>query len=128
MDGQISIFQMMNQYETERLPYEACKEGVVAWTIECAAINNSWDTNAPVQYIAARPRKIRFKKDSEKDKWGWCLFYDSVGGPGEYFGGWGSRCDVFATRPSDADCERYARDHYRKEKRVTADTPFRIWT
>lgn len=128
LSGQMSIFQMMDQYEAERLPYEACKEGVIAWTIECSAITNSWDTAAPVQFIAARPRKIKFKADSRKDQYGWSLYYDSVGGPGEYFGGWGSRCDVFVTRPTDADCERYAREHYKRDKRITADTPFRMWT
>lgn len=128
MDGQISIFQMMDDYEAMRMPYEACKEGVIAWTIECSAITNSWDTAAPVQFIAARPRKIKFKADSRKDQYGWSLFYDSVGGPGNYFGGWGSRCDVFVTRPTDADCERYAREHYKRDKRITADTPFRMWT
>lgn len=128
LSGQMSIFQMMDEYEAARMPYGACKEGVIAWTIECSAITNSWDTAAPVQYITARPRKIRFKADSRKDQYGWSLFYDSVGGPGEYFGGWGSRCDVFVTRPTDADCERYAREHYKRDKRITADTPFRMWT
>lgn len=128
LSGQMSIFQMMDDYEAMRLPYEACKEGVIAWTIECSAITNSWDTAAPVQFITARPRKIKFKADSRKDQYGWSLFYDSVGGPGEYFGGWGSRCDVFVTRPTDADCERYAREHYKRDKRITADTPFRMWT
>ena len=128
LNGQMSIFQILDQYETERLPYEACKADVIAWTIECAAITNSWDTAAPVQFIAARPRKIKFKADSRKDQYGWSLFYDSVGGPGEYFGGWGSRCDVFVTRPTDADCERYAREHYKRDKRITAVTPFRMWT
>lgn len=165
LNGQMSIFQMMDDYEAMRMPYEACKEGVIAWTIECAAITyapallreaeapaapreisdfqrglvapaegsgatakNSWDTAAPVQFISARPRKIKFKADSRKDQYGWSLFYDSVGGPGEYFGGWGSRCDVFVTRPTDADCERYAREHYKRDKRITADTPFRMWT
>ena len=86
MDGQISIFQVMDQYETERLPYEACKAGVIAWTIECAAITNSWDTAAPVMWITAKPRKIRFKRDSKKDCYGWCTYYDSIDS-GNYFGG-----------------------------------------
>lgn len=124
MDGQISIFQIMDQYETERLPYEACKAGVIAWTIECAAITNSWDAAAPVLYITAKPRKIRFKRDSEMDKWGWCTYYDSIDS-GNYFGGWGSRVDAFAAKPTVSDCERYAREHYRKDKRITAETPFR---
>lgn len=124
MDGQISIFQMMDQYETERLPYKACKAGVIAWTIECAAINNSWDTAAPVLWITAKPRKIRFKRDSERDQYGWCTYYDSIDS-GDYFGGWGSRVDAFAAKPTLADCERYAREHYKRDKRITSATPFR---
>lgn len=123
-DGQISIFQLMDQYETERLPYEACKKGVVAWTIECAAITNSWDVSAPVQFITAKPRKILFKADSKKDQYGWCTYYDSIDG-GNYFGGWGSLVDAFVAKPTVADCERYARERYRRDKRITPETPFR---
>ena len=127
LEGQLSIFGMMDQYESPRLPYEACKAGVMAWVIECAAITNSWDTAAPVKYLTARPRKILFKRDSHEDPYGWCIYYDSVGGPGEYFGSWGARTDVFASRPTDADCERYAREHYGKDKRVSIATPFQMW-
>lgn len=127
LEGQLSIFQVLDEYETPKLPFEACKEGVMAWVIECAAITNSWDTAAPVQYITARPRMIRFKRDSDRDQYGWNLYYDSAGGPGEYFGSWGARTDVFASRPTEADCERYARERYRREKRMSIATPFRMW-
>ena len=127
LEGQISIFTLLEGYDAPHMPFEACKAGVIAWTIECTAITNSWDSAAPVLYLAARPRKIRFKADSKKDQYGWSLYYDSVGGPGEYFGGWGSRCEVFVNRPTDADCERFTRERYGKDKRITAETPFRMW-
>lgn len=29
--------------------------------------------------------------------------------------------------PTDADCERFTRERYGKDKRITAETPFRMW-
>jgi len=127
LEGQMSIFSLLEGYDAPRLPWQDCKQGVKAWTIQCRAVADSLNDNAQILYLEARPRRILFKRDSEQDQYGWSLFYDSVGG-GNYFGGWGNRIDVFATQPTEADCERYARARYAKERRVTASTPYRPWT
>lgn len=128
MQGQISVFDLLGEYDTPLLPFEVCKKGVKAWIVEFARITNSWDRDAPVQFVALRPRKIIFEEDSELDEYGWNLFYRSVGSP--YFEEWGGTETIFARKPSFDDMIRFFENEAARRKylAVPPGTPYRKWT
>ena len=105
---QISIFDMLDQYETPEIPPEEQKKGVKGWIIEGSGIflmKNGWDHDW--RGVCTRP--IVFEKNTSKDRDGcWWQAAHTINGP---HGGWyGGMKRVFKVRPSWADCLRYAKE------------------
>lgn len=108
MNEQISMFALLDEWETPLMQPEEMKEGVTAWVIEMAAITNSIRINAPIQYCLARGRKVKFTRDSKKDKEGrWDTFAKTVGGTFfEWYGGRGRKY-IFRKKPTWNDLQKY---------------------
>ena len=111
---QISIFELMDEYETPEIPPEEQKKGVKGWIIEGSGIllrENGFDHDS--RGVCTRP--IVFEQDTRKDKdWRWWQAAHTTKGP---YGGWyGGMKRVFRSRPSWADCLRFA-----SETRVNGD-------
>lgn len=102
---QVSMFTLVEQYETPQLPPEERKKDVKAWTIEAFAMAKGWDTDE-IAYWVVRPRRIVFIRDSRWDSHYqcWDTFGDSLGGNyWGWYGGHGSM-PVFIKKPSHWDC------------------------
>ena len=102
---QVSMFTLVEQYETPQLPPEERKKDVKAWTIEAFAMAKGWDTDE-IAYWVVRPRRIVFIRDSRWDSHYqcWDTFGDSLGGNyWGWYGGHGSM-PVFIKKPSHGDC------------------------
>lgn len=111
MEEQISVFSMLDEYETPFMPRSEMKKDVKAWVIEYAAITNSWRDDAPIQYILVRPRQVVFIKDSiQKPDGRWDTFGENKGG--RFFGWYGGRGFklIFTHCPSWADQVRYIKE------------------
>ncbi len=110
---QISMFALLEEYETPLLPVEQRNKGVKAWVIEAAGIKNSLEDEAPILFWVVRPRKVMFTNDARRDPRaysGWFTAAESVGG--QYFGWYGGRQHepIFTRMPSMADMEKYVRE------------------
>ena len=102
---QVSMFTLVEEYETEQIPPEQRKEGVKAWTIEAFAMAKGMDTDE-IAFWVVRPRRIVFIRDSRWDSHYqcWDTFGDSLGGNyWGWYGGHGSM-PVFIKKPSHGDC------------------------
>lgn len=108
---QISMFALVEQYETEQLPPAERKKDVKAWTIQVQGITNSFRQDAPILYCIVRPVRIIFERDSRWDSHyqKWDTFGHSLGG--RYWGWYGGhgRMTVFRRKPTHGDCFLYAR-------------------
>lgn len=114
MEMQVSMFDMLDQYETPEIPPEEQKKGVKGWIIEGSGIflrKNGFDHDS--RGVCTRP--IVFEQDTRKDRDGcWWQAAHTTKGP---YGGWyGGMKRVFRSRPSWADCLRFA-----KETRLKGD-------
>ena len=113
MEMQISMFDMLDQYEAPEIPPEAQKKGGKGWIIERSGTflrKNGFDHDW--RGVCTRP--IIFERDTYKDKRGrWCQWAHTTKGP---FAGWyGGFKRVFASRPSWADCLKFAQDTKEKD-------------
>lgn len=123
---QVSMFALLDEYETPRLPVKFRNQGVKAWVIEAAGIKNSLKDDAPILFWCVRARRVEFIENAKPDKRaysGWFTAAESVGG--QYFGWYGGlgREPVFEERPTFADMEKYVKQ--RKEYRE--GTEIRPW-
>lgn len=123
--GQITLFEMMDEYNAPRLPLELARAGVKAWIIEWCAITNSHQEEAPIISIRVRARMIMFKRDSKVGLTGWQLYWDTIDGL-PYMGAWGTRQDIFAKEPGFPDMERYVREKTKDKARYNA-VPIEEW-
>lgn len=102
---QVSMFTLVEEYETEQIPPEQRKEGVKAWTIEAYAMAKGWNTDE-IAYWVVRPRRIVFERDSKWDSryQKWSTFGHVTEGP--YWGWYGGHgnMETFRTKPSHGDC------------------------
>ena len=108
MEMQISMFDMLDQYETPEIPPEMQKEGTKGWIIVNSGIflrENGFDHDW--RGVCTRP--IIFEKDTYKDRQGrWCQWAHTTKGP---YSGWcGPFKRVFKARPSWSDCKKHAAD------------------
>ena len=106
MEIQISMFDMLDQYETPEIQPEEQKKGVKGWIIEGSGIflrENGFDHDW--RGVCTRP--IIFEKDTYKDRQGrWCQWAHTTKGP---HAGWcGGMKRIFRDRPSWADCLKWA--------------------
>ena len=86
---QVSMFTMVEEYETEQIPPEERKEGVKAWTIEAFAMAKGWNTDE-IAYWVVYQKWSTFGHVTEGQYWGW-------------YGGHGNM-ETFRTKPSHGDC------------------------
>ena len=113
MEIQISIFDMLDQYETPEIPPKEQKKGVKGWVIEWSGLflrENGYDHD----WHGVCTRQIILEQDTRKDKDGrWVQAAHTIKGP---FGGWyGQLHRVFSQRPSWADCLRWAAENRCKD-------------
>lgn len=108
---QVSMFTLVEEYETPQLPPEERKKDVKAWTIEAYGVKNSILDDAPILFWITQPRRIIFERDSRWDSHyqRWDTFGHSLGG--NYWGWYGGhgKMLVFRRKPSIGDCLLYAR-------------------
>ena len=115
---QVTMFALLDGYETPQLAVKFRNQGVKAWIIEAAGIKNSLEDDAPILFWVVRPRKVMFTNNARRDPRtysGWFTSAESVGG--QYFGWYGGlgHEPVFEERPTFADMEKYVKQ--RKEYR-----------
>ena len=102
---QVSMFTLVEEYETEQIPPEERKKDVKAWTIEAFAMAKGMDTDE-IAFWVVRPRRIVFERDSRWDSryQKWDTFGHGIGGDyWGFYGGHGSM-PVFIKKPSHGDC------------------------
>ena len=126
MDGQISMFSLLDEWETPELPIPERNKGVKAWVIEVAGITNSLKNNAPIRFWLVRPRQVMFTNNARRDPKaysGWFTAAESV--RGQYFGWYGGigKKHVFIREPTWNDMVKYTRE----QKDYVAGTDIRPW-
>lgn len=105
---QISMFQMLDEYETQQIPPDKQKKGMKGWIIEISGIflkENGYKDD----WTGVETRPIIFDEDTRKDRDGFtCQQAHTIKGPHQ---GWLARPQmIFIERPSWADCLKYGRD------------------
>lgn len=114
--GQISMFEMLNEYETPVIPPEEQKKGTKGWIIECSGIflmKNGFDHDW--RGVCTRP--VILEKDTVPDKRsyrGWFQAARTTKGP--YHGWYGGLHRIFRTRPSWADCLKHMAEVRREDE------------
>lgn len=106
MHTQISMFELMDEYETPQLPPAKQKAGTIAWIIEFSGIflreNGEWHG------VCTRPVILEEDTD-EADKHSAAHTIK-----GSHQGWYGGLRQLFARRPTWNDCLRWARENQRK--------------
>lgn len=81
MQAQISMFELLGDTATPKIPFEEQKKGRKGWIIDISAIllkKNGFKEDA----VCVRTVPIKFDKDSDKDKYGrWSQYANSTHGP-----------------------------------------------
>lgn len=113
MTEQLSLFQLLDEWDTPLIPPERQKKGVKGWIIECSGIFlRKNGHNEDVYAVCTRP--VVFVRDTEKKPdgrtWQYC---ETTRGP--HHGWWGPCYDVFASRPTWNDCLTFAERNRLKE-------------
>ena len=112
MAGQISMFEIMDQYETPVIPVEEQKKGVKGWIIELNGIFLR-ENGFKEDWRGVCTRPVVFEKDTKKDSHGWWQYCHTTKGPSR---GWmGSPRTVYRKRPTWNDCLKYARENGSKD-------------
>ena len=106
---QISIFELMDEYETPEIPLKEQKKGVKGWVIQIEGIylrKNGW----PGDWTGVETRPVIFTGNTHKDRDGfWWQSVQSTKGP---FFGWTKGPErVFKARPTWNDCLKYVREN-----------------
>lgn len=112
-ENQISIFSILDEYETPQIPLEEQREGARGWIIEISVIclkENGYET----EWTGVETRPVIFLRDTRKDRDGFTWQYcETTKGPHH---GWSSGPKrIFRKRPSWTDCMKYGREKARKE-------------
>ena len=114
--GQITMFEMLGDTATPKIPFEEQKKGRKGWVIEISAIlltKNGFRENM----IAVRTHAVQFVRDSEKDKYGRIKQFAERIKPHD--GGWyGPYYEVYAARPTWEECVAFARAKYTLPEKV----------
>lgn len=110
---QVSMFGLLDEYETPQLPVKFRNQGVKAWVIEAAGIKNSLASGAPIKYWAVRARRVEFQENAKPDRHsssGWFTAAESCDGKNFFgwYGGLGHE-PVFEERPTFADMEKFVK-------------------
>lgn len=111
---QISMFQMLDTYETPEIPPEEQKKGMKGWIIERSGIfliENGFDHD----WRGVCTRQIVFEEDTRPDRkafGGWFQAAKTIKGP--YHGWYGGLHKIFRKRPSWADCLKYMAETRKK--------------
>jgi hypothetical protein len=113
MNSQISMFQMLDEYETPQIPLDEQKMGGKGWIIDISAIclkKNGYKE----EWTGVETRPVIFLRDTRKDRDGFTWQHcETTKGPLQ---GWSSAPKrIFRKRPSWADCLKYGREKARKE-------------
>lgn len=114
MNGQqVSMFQMLDEYETPQIPLDEQKKGMRGWIIEISVICLK-ENGYKEEWTGVETRPIVFEKDTHKDRDGFTWQYaQTTKGPHH---GWSSGPKtVFSKRPSWADCLKYGREKAKKQ-------------
>lgn len=111
-EQQISMFAMLDAYETPEIPPDEQKEGVKGWIIECSGIflkKNGFDHD----HRGVCTRQVILEKDTRPDpkaRDGWFQAAHTIKGP--WHGWYGPYYRIFRQRPTWSDCLKYmAEDH-----------------
>lgn len=114
METQMSVFAMLDSYETPEIPPEEQKAGMRGWIIECSGIflrRNGYDHDS--RGVCTRP--IEFTEDTKKDAKaydGWCQAARTIKGPHHEW--LGPLYKVFRRRPTWNDCLKFMADTKRE--------------
>lgn len=110
---QISIFQLMDEYETPEIPLKEQKKGVKGWVIQISCIclkKNGYRQD----WTGVETRPVIFTENTHKDRDGfWWQCCQSTKGP--YFGWAKGPEKVFRERPTWNDCLKWVRDNREDE-------------
>ena len=121
MNSQISMFELLDEWDTALLPIEKQKKGTKAWIIEVTGIFEK-ENGFTEDYITVGTRPIVFRQDTYKrqnrtlDREEIWQNVDSTHGP---YRGWvGYEKLIFCKRPTWNDCIRYGRQEHREAKDI----------
>lgn len=112
-ENQISIFSILDEYETPQIPPEEQRKGMRGWIIEISVIclkENGYKT----EWTGVETRPVIFLQDTRKDRDGFTWQHcETTKGP---YSGWAhSPKTIFRKRPSWADCMKYGREKAKEE-------------
>ena len=65
---QVTMFGLLDGYETPQLAVKYRNQGVKAWVIEAAAWKESLKPDAPILYWGVRARRVEFQENAKPDK------------------------------------------------------------
>ena len=110
---QVTMFGLLDGYETPQLAVKYRNRGVKAWVIEAAAWKESLKPDVPILYWGVRARRVEFIENAKPDNRaysGWFTAADSCDGKQHFgwYGGLGHE-PVFEERPTFADMEKYVK-------------------
>lgn len=106
MTEQMSLFDLIGEPETPKIPPERQKEGTRGWIIDVSAVllrENGFKED--VTCVCTRP--VKFRRDTEQRADGWWQTAETTHGP--TFGWSGGLKEVYAARPTWKECVEYAR-------------------
>lgn len=106
---QVSMFTLVEEYETEQIPPKERKKDVKGWTIEAFPVGELGTDR--IRYWVVRPRRLIFERDSEWDSHYQCWDTFGHGIGGDYWGWYGGhgKMPVFIAKPSHGDCFLYVK-------------------
>lgn len=110
---QISIFSMMDEYETPEIPLNEQTKGTKGWIIDISVICLK-KNGCKEDWTGVETRPVVFLRDTHKDRDGFTWQHcETTKGP---YCGWSHRPEkIFRKRPSWADCLKYGREEARKK-------------
>ena len=108
MIGQISMFEMLDQYETPLIPVEEQKKGVRGWVVELSGLFLR-ENGFKEDWRGVCTRPVVFDDDTKKTKGRWSQHAHTTKGPAH--GWWADPRIVFRYRPTWSDCLKYAREN-----------------
>ena len=111
MIDQVSIFEMLDEYETAELLPEEQKKGKTGWIIQFSGLFLK-ENGFKEDWHGVETRPIVFESDTRKDKYGMCQDFRTTKGP--YQGHLGGLVKVYKSRPTWKDCLKYARENGRR--------------
>lgn len=110
--NQISMFSLLDEYETPMIPIEEQKKGVKGWIIDISCIclrkNGCKD-----DWTGVETRPVILLSDTHEDKDGFMWQHvQTTKGP---YSGWNKAPErIFRKRPTWDDCLKWARQHMSK--------------